>query len=81
VRPIASTKCDLDRRVIAGSLPFEPPFAIGASSQRFQDRVQLLDQRGQSSNFAANYPTVIRRSEDGNSGQMMRRKTKYNETH
>lgn len=29
VRPIASTTCDLDRRIIAGLSPFEPPFAIG----------------------------------------------------
>ena len=29
VRPIASTTCDLDRRIIAGTSPFEPPFAIG----------------------------------------------------
>ena len=29
VRPIASTTCDLDRRILAGATPFEPPFAIG----------------------------------------------------
>lgn len=29
VRPIASTACDLDRRILAGKSPFEPPFAIG----------------------------------------------------
>src|SRR3954463_5897781 len=29
VRPIASTTCDLDRAIIAGATPFEPPFAIG----------------------------------------------------
>lgn len=29
VRPIASTTCDLDQRIIAGRSPFEPPFAIG----------------------------------------------------
>jgi threonine dehydrogenase-like Zn-dependent dehydrogenase len=29
VRPIAATTCDLDRRIIAGGTPFEPPFAIG----------------------------------------------------
>ena len=29
VRPIASTACDLDRRIVAGTSPFEPPFAIG----------------------------------------------------
>lgn len=29
VRPIASTACDLDRRILAGATPFEPPFAIG----------------------------------------------------
>jgi len=29
VRPIASTTCDLDQRIIAGKAPFEPPFAIG----------------------------------------------------
>ena len=29
VRPIASTACDLDRRILAGTSPFEPPFAIG----------------------------------------------------
>jgi alcohol dehydrogenase len=29
VRPIASASCDLDRRLIAGSTPFKPPFALG----------------------------------------------------
>ncbi len=29
VRPIAATTCDLDRRILAGGTPFEPPFAIG----------------------------------------------------
>lgn len=29
IRPIASTTCDLDRRILAGTTPFEPPFAIG----------------------------------------------------
>ena len=29
VRPIASTTCDLDQRIIAGFSPFQPPFAIG----------------------------------------------------
>lgn len=29
VRPIASTTCDLDRRILAGKSPFEPPFDIG----------------------------------------------------
>jgi len=29
VRPIASTTCDLDHRIIAGLSPFEPPFALG----------------------------------------------------
>ena len=29
VRPIASTMCDLDRRIITGSSPFKPPFPIG----------------------------------------------------
>jgi alcohol dehydrogenase len=29
VRPIASTACDLDRRIIAGTAPFEPPFPLG----------------------------------------------------
>ncbi|PKQ06777.1 MAG: alcohol dehydrogenase [Alphaproteobacteria bacterium HGW-Alphaproteobacteria-11] len=29
VRPIASTTCDLDRRILAGATPFAPPFAIG----------------------------------------------------
>jgi threonine dehydrogenase-like Zn-dependent dehydrogenase len=29
VRPIASTACDLDRRIVAGQVPFEPPFPIG----------------------------------------------------
>ena len=29
VRPIASTTCDLDRAIIGGATPFEPPFAIG----------------------------------------------------
>jgi len=29
VRPIASTTCDLDQRIIAGFSPFHPPFAIG----------------------------------------------------
>lgn len=29
VRPIAAASCDLDRRLIAGSTPFKPPFAIG----------------------------------------------------
>jgi len=29
VRPVASTTCDLDRRILAGKSPFEPPFAIG----------------------------------------------------
>lgn len=29
VRPIASASCDLDRRLIAGTTPFKPPFAIG----------------------------------------------------
>ena len=29
VRPIASTTCDLDRRILGGFSPFEPPFAIG----------------------------------------------------
>lgn len=29
VRPIASSTCDLDRRIVAGRTPFEPPFAIG----------------------------------------------------
>jgi len=29
VRPIASSTCDLDRRILAGTSPFEPPFAIG----------------------------------------------------
>jgi len=32
VRPIASTTCDLDQRIIAGRAPFEPPFAIGHES-------------------------------------------------
>ena len=29
VRPIASTTCDLDRRIIAGNTPFPGPFALG----------------------------------------------------
>jgi len=29
VRPIASASCDLDRRLIAGTTPFKPVFAIG----------------------------------------------------
>ena len=29
VRPVASTTCDLDRAIIAGATPFQPPFAIG----------------------------------------------------
>jgi len=29
VRPIASTTCDLDRRILTGQSPFEPPFDIG----------------------------------------------------
>lgn len=29
VRPIASASCDLDRRLIAGTTPFKPPFALG----------------------------------------------------
>lgn len=29
VRPIASASCDLDRRLIAGLTPFNPPFALG----------------------------------------------------
>ena len=29
VRPIASSACDLDQRIIAGMTAFEPPFAIG----------------------------------------------------
>jgi alcohol dehydrogenase len=29
VRPVASASCDLDRRLIAGSTPFKPPFALG----------------------------------------------------
>jgi len=29
VRPIASTTCDLDRSIIGGFTPFDPPFAIG----------------------------------------------------
>lgn len=29
VRPIASTTCDLDRRILAGKSPFKPPFDIG----------------------------------------------------
>ncbi|QUQ64332.1 zinc-dependent alcohol dehydrogenase [Kutzneria sp. CA-103260] len=29
VRPIVSATCDLDRRIVAGGSPFEPPFALG----------------------------------------------------
>ncbi len=29
VRPIVSSTCDLDRRIVAGAAPFTPPFAIG----------------------------------------------------
>lgn len=29
VRPIASSACDLDRRIVAGRSPFTPPFALG----------------------------------------------------
>lgn len=29
VRPVASTTCDLDRAIIAGATPFQPPFALG----------------------------------------------------
>ena len=29
VRRVASTTCDLDRAIIAGITPFQPPFAIG----------------------------------------------------
>ena len=29
VRPVAATTCDLDRRILAGATPFEPPFALG----------------------------------------------------
>lgn len=29
VRPIACSTCDLDRRIVAGRTPFQPPFAIG----------------------------------------------------
>jgi threonine dehydrogenase-like Zn-dependent dehydrogenase len=29
VRPIASSACDLDRRILAGTTPFEPPFELG----------------------------------------------------
>lgn len=29
VRPIASSVCDLDRRLVASPAPFEPPFALG----------------------------------------------------
>ncbi len=29
VRPVASASCDLDRRLIAGTTPFKPPYAIG----------------------------------------------------
>jgi len=29
VRPIASSACDLDQRIIAGATAFEPPFALG----------------------------------------------------
>lgn len=32
VRPIASTMCDLDHRIVAGLSPFEPPFALGHES-------------------------------------------------
>ncbi|MGV9799121.1 alcohol dehydrogenase catalytic domain-containing protein [Mycobacterium sp. NPDC003449] len=29
VRPIVSSTCDLDRRIVAGQSSFQPPFAIG----------------------------------------------------
>ena len=29
VRPVASASCDLDRRIVSGSTPMEPPFALG----------------------------------------------------
>ena len=29
LRPVAATTCDLDRFIIGGKTPFEPPFAIG----------------------------------------------------
>ena len=29
VRPIAATACDLDRRILMGATPFQPPFALG----------------------------------------------------
>ena len=46
VRPIASTTCDLDRRILAGMSPFEPPFAIGhecvAEVEQVGDKVRSV---------------------------------------
>lgn len=46
VRPVASTTCDLDRRILAGMTPFKPPFAIGhecvAEVEHVGDKVRFF---------------------------------------
>ena len=39
VRPIASASCDLDRRLIAGTTPFKPPFANPAEVAKSVDKI------------------------------------------